>query len=108
MMPFPRLLCKALLAMAAATSTSAVLADAGTWPVWRGDPAMTGVAADSLSFPLSLAWKFPAAKPVKATPVSALMGRSPKTIHRSIHLTPFGEDFCRVCLPLNENGSKPR
>jgi hypothetical protein len=24
-----------------------------------------------------------------------------KTIRRSIHLTPFGEDFCRVCLPLN-------
>lgn len=23
-----------------------------------------------------------------------------KTIRRSIHLTPFGEDFCRVCLPL--------
>lgn len=32
-------------------------------------------------------------------------GRSPKTIHRSIHLTPFGEDFCEVCLPLNPNGS---
>jgi hypothetical protein len=26
-------------------------------------------------------------------------GRSPKTIHRSIHLTPFGEDFCAVCFP---------
>ena len=26
-------------------------------------------------------------------------GRSPKTVHRSIHLTPFGEDFCEVCLP---------
>jgi hypothetical protein len=23
-----------------------------------------------------------------------------KTIQRSIHLTPFGEDFCRVCLPV--------
>jgi Abortive infection alpha len=23
-----------------------------------------------------------------------------KTIRRTIHLTPFGEDFCRVCLPL--------
>ena len=23
-----------------------------------------------------------------------------KTVRRSIHLTPFGEDFCRVCLPL--------
>ncbi len=28
-------------------------------------------------------------------------GRSPKTVHRSIHLTPFGEDFCTVCLPLD-------
>jgi len=27
-------------------------------------------------------------------------GRS-KTVRRSIHLTPFGEDFCTVCLPLN-------
>jgi hypothetical protein len=25
-------------------------------------------------------------------------GRS-KTIRRSIHLTPFGKDFCAVCLP---------
>jgi hypothetical protein len=24
-----------------------------------------------------------------------------KTIRRSIHLTPFGEDFCQVCLPLH-------
>lgn len=34
-------------------------------------------------------------------------GRSPKTIHRSIHLTPFGEDFCEVCLPINRNGHQP-
>lgn len=27
-------------------------------------------------------------------------GRSPKFVHRSIHLTPFGEDFCAECLPL--------
>lgn len=26
-------------------------------------------------------------------------GRSPKIVRRSIHLTPFGEDFCDVCLP---------
>lgn len=33
-------------------------------------------------------------------------GRSPKTVHRSIHLTPFGQDFCAVCLPLDGiNGS---
>jgi len=25
----------------------------------------------------------------------------PKTVRRSIHLTPFGEDFCDVCLPLH-------
>lgn len=28
-------------------------------------------------------------------------GRAPKTIRRSIHLTAFGEDFCRTCLPLD-------
>jgi Abortive infection alpha len=27
-------------------------------------------------------------------------GGHTKTIRRSIHLTPFGQDFCRVCLPL--------
>jgi hypothetical protein len=27
-------------------------------------------------------------------------GRGGKTVRRSIHLTPFGEDFCKVCLPL--------
>ncbi|MGH9275647.1 MAG: Abi-alpha family protein [Acidimicrobiales bacterium] len=26
-------------------------------------------------------------------------GRSHKTVHRSIHLTTFGEDFCKLCLP---------
>jgi hypothetical protein len=28
-------------------------------------------------------------------------GRAPKTIRRSIHLTPFGDDFCSTCLPLD-------
>jgi hypothetical protein len=27
-------------------------------------------------------------------------GRTARTVRRSIHLTPFGADFCRVCLPL--------
>lgn len=45
-------------------------AGAGTWPVWRGDAAMTGVSTESLAFPLPLAWKFEMAKPVKATAVS--------------------------------------
>jgi outer membrane protein assembly factor BamB len=43
---------------------------AGQWPTWRGDAGMTGVAQESLTFPLKLAWKFEAAKPVKATAVS--------------------------------------
>jgi hypothetical protein len=28
-------------------------------------------------------------------------GRSPKTEHRSIELTPFGERFCETCLPMD-------
>jgi hypothetical protein len=28
-------------------------------------------------------------------------GRTARTVHRSIHLTPFGSDFCRICLPLD-------
>ncbi|MGB3443544.1 MAG: DUF4393 domain-containing protein [Actinophytocola sp.] len=31
----------------------------------------------------------------------ARAGRAPRTIRRSIHLTPFGEDFCRTCLPTD-------
>jgi Abortive infection alpha len=27
-------------------------------------------------------------------------GRTGRTVRRSIHLTPFGTDFCEVCLPL--------
>jgi Abortive infection alpha len=30
----------------------------------------------------------------------AAAGRA-RTVRRSIHLTPFGEDFCRTCLPLD-------
>jgi hypothetical protein len=33
----------------------------------------------------------------------ARAGRAPKTIRRSVHLTPFGEDFCRICLPLEDH-----
>ena len=28
-------------------------------------------------------------------------GRGARTVRRSIHLTPFGIDFCRLCLPLD-------
>ena len=31
----------------------------------------------------------------------ARAGRAPKTIRRSIHLTPFGTDFCETCLPVD-------
>ncbi len=31
-------------------------------------------------------------------------GRSASTVHRSVHLTPFGEDFCKICLPLDDPG----
>jgi hypothetical protein len=31
-------------------------------------------------------------------------GRSPKIVRRSIVLTPFGEDFCLTCLPLERPG----
>jgi len=29
-------------------------------------------------------------------------GRTARTVRRSIVLTPFGEDFCNICLPLEE------
>ncbi len=31
-------------------------------------------------------------------------GRLPRIVRRSIHLTPFGEDFCRTCLPPVDTG----
>jgi len=31
----------------------------------------------------------------------------PKVVRRSIHLTPFGEDFCQICLPLEADPSRP-
>jgi hypothetical protein len=40
-------------------------------------------------------------------------GRTSRTVRRSIHLTPFGTDFCEVCLPLEtpddqaESGGEP-
>ncbi len=34
-------------------------------------------------------------------------GRSAKTVRRSIHLTPFGEDFCDTCLPGEQKALPP-
>jgi hypothetical protein len=36
----------------------------------------------------------------KVTDAMAGSGRN-KTVRRSIHLTPFGDDFCEVCLPMD-------
>jgi len=30
-----------------------------------------------------------------------------KTVHHKIEMTPFGRDFCEVCLPFSANGSEP-
>jgi Abortive infection alpha len=34
-------------------------------------------------------------------------GRGTKTVRRSIHLTPFGEDFCELCLPVDQSRREP-
>jgi Abortive infection alpha len=34
-------------------------------------------------------------------------GRSPKIVRRSVILTPFGEDFCRTCFPLDGRAGPP-
>jgi hypothetical protein len=37
-------------------------------------------------------------------------GRTSRTVRRSIHLTPFGTDFCKVCLPFGsvDDQTEPR
>jgi hypothetical protein len=34
-------------------------------------------------------------------------GRTARTVRRSIHLTPFGSDFCEVCLPVERPDQAP-
>jgi hypothetical protein len=34
-------------------------------------------------------------------------GRGAKTVRRSIHLTPFGEDFCELCMPRDPSRREP-
>jgi hypothetical protein len=41
----------------------------------------------------------------EATAVMREAGRTARTVRRSIHLTPFGSDFCEVCLPLETPGA---
>jgi abortive infection alpha-like protein len=35
-------------------------------------------------------------------------GRTARTVRRSIHLTPFGGDFCEVCLPIEAADPAPQ
>jgi hypothetical protein len=42
------------------------------------------------------------------TDALARAGRMPRIVRRSTHLTPFGEDFCRTCLPLKEVWGEPK
>jgi len=44
---------------------------AADWPVFRGDPALTGVAAGHLSPPLRLRWQFVTGDAVRSSPVIA-------------------------------------
>lgn len=44
----------------------------------------------------------------EVTEALARAGRVPKTVRRSIHLTPFGEDFCAACLPTDPPGDANR
>src|SRR5258706_1138405 len=46
---------------------SAVLAPAAGWPMFRGGPALLGVAAGSLPEKLNLLWNFKTAGPVKSS-----------------------------------------
>ena len=54
------------------------------------------------SLPDPLEYQVLEAQP-KVTEALEAAGRS-KTVRRSIHLTPFGEDFCDVCLPTDITG----
>lgn len=33
--------------------------------------------------------------------------KRPKSVHRSVHLTPFGVEFCRVCMPFDVDAERP-
>jgi hypothetical protein len=44
----------------------------------------------------------------KVTDALKKAGRMPRTVHRSIHLTSFGDEFVRACLPLNGRVVTPR
>jgi hypothetical protein len=43
----------------------------------------------------------------KVAEVRGRAGRSPRIVHRSIHLNDFGRDFVATCLPVNGPGGFP-
>ena len=47
------------------------LAPAADWPMFRGNPALTGVAPGSLGTNLALLWTYKADKPVRSSPAVA-------------------------------------
>ncbi|MBP7949659.1 MAG: PQQ-binding-like beta-propeller repeat protein [Verrucomicrobiales bacterium] len=61
---------KSLPFLLAALTIASPAAENAAWPLWRGTPDMRGIASVSFSFPLRLAWKYAAGKPIKATAVS--------------------------------------
>jgi hypothetical protein len=66
------------------------------------DLARTNAYENNL-FRLGLIWfSREEVDPVRYQVVEVQAGRMPRIVRRSIHLTPFGEDFCRTCLPIDE------
>jgi hypothetical protein len=43
----------------------------------------------------------------KVAEVLRRAGRAPRTVHRSIHLNAFGQDFVLTCLPVDGHGADP-
>jgi outer membrane protein assembly factor BamB len=53
------------------TPPAAVHFGTDAWPIFRGDPALTGHAAGQLPDRLALAWTFKTQNPIKSSPVAA-------------------------------------
>src|SRR6266705_4703353 len=67
----PSLLLIFLSGAAMATPPEPGSADAITWPMFRGGPALLGVAPVTLPAKLALAWTFKTQAPVKSSPAIA-------------------------------------
>src|SRR5437016_4082780 len=66
MRAMPNHFCNALLASAVAIASAR--AHGASWPMFRGEPALRGVALGSLPSKLQLAWSFKTGGPVKSSP----------------------------------------